>query len=323
MTRVSKKRVGILRGGPSEEHHFSLASGAHILDSIDREVFHPVDIYIDKKGVWHIDGVAEKPFVALKHIDVIFNAMHGSYGEDGLVQKILEDAGVPYIGTDSFSSRIAIDKHASKLIAKQHGILTPRHEIVRPHTKELLLLLTNVWRTMHHPIVVKPIGSGSSVGVEVVRSYIDLEKKVIARAAKGETLLLEEFVEGREVSVAVIEDMRGEKHYTPIALEIKHDAEFFSHEVKANHSYKMEPMFGFSEEERRTVSEAAVLVHKALGLKHFSRADFLINKSGIYFIEVNTIPGMTKHSIFPAMLRESGISMTEFIRHILTLALRR
>lgn len=322
MTRVSKKRVGILRGGPSDEHHFSLASGANILDSIDREVFHPVDIYIDKKGVWHIDGVAEKPFVALKHIDVIFNALHGAYGEDGLVQKILEEAGVPYIGSDSFSSRLAIDKHTSKLIAKQHNIRTPRHEIVRPETKELLVLLTNVWRTMQHPIIIKPIGSGSSVGVEIIRSYLDLEKKVIARASRGETLMLEEFVEGREVSVAVIEDMRGEKHYTPIALEIKHDAEFFSHEVKANHAYKMEPMISFSEEERRLVSAAAVEIHQALGLRHFSRADFLINKSGIYFIEVNTIPGMTKHSIFPAMLSESGLSMKQFITHILSLTLK-
>lgn len=322
MVRATKKRVGILRGGPSVEHHFSLASGAHILDSIDREIFHPIDIYIDKNGTWHIDGVAENPFVALMHIDVIFNALHGSYGEDGLVQKILEEAGVPYIGTDSFSSRIAIDKHTSKLIAKQHGVRVPRHEIVRPETKSLLTLLVEVWRSMQHPILLKPISSGSSVGIEVVRSYLDLEKKVISRVAQGETLMIEEFVEGREVSVAVIEDMRGEAHYTPIALEIKHDAEFFSHEVKANHTYKMEPMTGFSEEERRIVSEVAVTVHKALGLKHFSRADFLINKSGVYFIEVNTIPGMTKHSIFPALLRESGISMRQFINHILVLALK-
>lgn len=323
MTSSQKTRVGILRGGPGAEHHVSLASGAHILAHIDRDAFVPIDIYIDKDGVWSVDGIVTTPFVALKHIDIVINSLHGTYGEDGVVQKLLEMADIPYTGSDSLASQIAIDKHATKLIAKQYGVLTPKHVVIRPQTKDIDKMLVDVWQGMNHPLILKPLGEGSSVGIEIVHSFAELEKDVRARLRAEESFIIEEYIDGREVSVAVIEDMRGKKHYTPIALEIIHDDTHFSRTVKAKQSYHMRPMDNFSETERQKVIDASIAIHKALNLRHFSRSDFMISKHGVYFLEVNTIPGMTKKSILPKSLNESGISMRDFIAHMIYLAAKK
>jgi D-alanine-D-alanine ligase len=133
----NKKRVAILRGGPSSEHATSLKSGANIIENLDKDKYIPVDIYIDKKGSFYLDGVVTTPYAALQFIDVAFSTIHGEFGEDGKIQAILEEVGVLYVGTDSFISSLAIDKHISKLLLTQAGVKVARHKLILPHTENL------------------------------------------------------------------------------------------------------------------------------------------------------------------------------------------
>jgi D-alanine-D-alanine ligase len=315
--RISKKRVGVLRGGPSSEYFASILTGGTILENLDRETYIPVDIFIDKSGNWHIDGVVKTPYAALQHVDIVFNGLHGEYGEDGTVQSILENFSLPYSGSDSFVSKISLDKDVTKKILSQKKILMPKGVKIRAHDTHWEHVLITTWQTFHHPLIIKPNSSGSSVGVSKVTDYPTLIKKTVDILSKGHDVLIEEHIEGREVSVSVVEHMRGKAHYTPVPLEVVYHGEFFSNASKKNSNYHLRPMVHFSQEERKLVQILAVNIHKILGLRSYSTADFIINNNGVYFIEINSLPGLSKNSIIPISLKESGVSMREFIAHIL------
>jgi D-alanine-D-alanine ligase len=314
---TAKKRVAVLRGGPSSEHAISISSGKHVLESLDSELFVPIDIYIDKSGVWHLDGVATSPYAALQFVDVVFNAMHGEYGEDGSVQALLEELGVAYNGTGVFGSRIAIDKHSTALLLAKNDIKIPRSHVLRPFAKNADKNIAEIWRTMQHPLIVKPAASGSSVALALTKDFKHFEASVKKILQSGHSALVQEYIKGREVSVNVIEDMRGQDLYTTIPVTVKHSSHIFDNVTKKSGNFHVEPMKSFSAVERELVTRISKHVHQELGLRHYSRSDFIINEKGIYFIEVNTLPGLTKHSILPAALTESGISMKDFLSHVL------
>jgi D-alanine-D-alanine ligase len=315
-----KKKIAVLRGGPSGEHAVSLKTGLTILQNLDREKFIPIDVYIDRAGRWHVDGMITDSYAALQFVDVVINGLHGDYGENGEVQKILEEAGKPFVGSDSFISHLTMDKNITKLLLSQSGIKVPRHQVVRLHTPNLDKLLVRIWRRYLHPLVLKPIAGGSSLGIEIVTDFVTFDTKVRDFLERGETILVEEFIKGEEVSVAVIEDMRGEELYVPVPIHIRHDQKFFDAEVKKTGAYSCTPMTSFNEKERQRAIDAAKLIYKTLGLRHYARIDFIVTKRGGYFLEVNTLPGLTEHSILPAALRESGIPLKEFFTHLVTLA---
>jgi D-alanine-D-alanine ligase len=168
-----------------------------------------------------------------------------------------------------------------------------------------------------HPLIIKPTSLGSSLGMSTVTDFVNLKKQVKKLLEKDITLMVEEFVKGEEVSVSVIENMRGEELYVPIPIHIKHDKQFFDQEVKESGKFINQPMINFTESQRKFLIEAARFIHKKLHLRHFSRVDFIVTPKKVYFLEVNTVPGMTEGSILPASLKESGISMKEFISHLL------
>jgi D-alanine-D-alanine ligase len=314
---IARKRVAVLRGGPSSEHAISISSGKNVLEHLDREKFVPVDIYIDKNGVWHLDGVSTTPYAALAFVDVVFNAMHGEYGEDGTVQGILEELGTSYNGSRVFESRIAIDKNTTALLLAKSGILTPASQILRPRTLAPEKRIAELWRTMQHPLIVKPVASGSSVALALAKDFKYFESSVKKIISSGHSALIQEYVTGREVAVSVIEDMRGEDLYAAIPVSVRYDSDIFDNITKKSGLFHAQPMKGFSDIERELVLRIAKHVHRELGLRHYSRSDFIISEKGIYFLEVNTLPGIAKNSLLPAALRESGISMKEFLTHVI------
>ena len=162
--------VGVLRGGHSREHEVSLRSGAAILANLPEERYTARDIYIDKNGQWHDRGRPTAPERILRQVDVILNGLHGEYGEDGEVQKLLERFGVPYSGADSFGSYLAMHKIMAKSRAKEAGLLTPEFRYIedRAYTEATV---HEVIRSFHQPVVVKPVAWGSSVGVSIVGGY--------------------------------------------------------------------------------------------------------------------------------------------------------
>ena len=196
----------------------------------------------------------------------------------------------------------------------------PKSHVFRPSTKETDKKLAEVWRAYGHDLVVKPLATGSSVGIKIPKNFNDLLQAVKIILDAGHSALVEERIFGREVSVSVIQDFRGKKEYVAIPTSIKYDAEYFDALTKKSGQYHLDNMAQFSKVDRELVGHISRHIYKTLELKHYARINFMVSGKGIYFLEVNTLPGLTDHSIFPFALKESGISVKDFLTHVIELA---
>lgn len=321
----SSIRVGVLRGGPSAEYHISLDTGKNIITALREDpagTYHPQDIFIDKQGVWHIDGIPHAPEQALNKVDLIFNALHGSYGEDGKIQSFLEAHGMPFTGSDAMSSAIGMNKTLTKTVLKSHSIKTPRWlelsaDDIQNDINQVVNKLFNSW---HVPMIIKPVSSGSSIGVSLIRNYHELPQALNEAALHG-NVLIEEYIPGIETTCAVIEGFRGQELYSLPPIEIRPENDFFDHSGKYESKAQEIVPATFSNELKKEIEEIARSVHRSLGLRHYSRSDFIIHpRRGIYVLEVNTLPGLTNESLLPKALRSVGSSIHDFTQHILSLA---
>lgn len=322
-------RVGVLRGGPSNEYDVSLATGANVLFALRNKLadkYQALDVLIDKKGEWHIDGVAHKPEKVLKQIDVAVLALHGAYGEDGKLQAFLEAHHMPFTGSGSLASAVGMNKMMSKKAFADHGIKVAKDRVFS--SKDLLADLHNIsstlFRTFPMPAVIKPVSSGSSVGVTLAKTIKDLIRGLELAAEHSEEVMIEEYISGTEATVGVIEGFRGEELYALPPIEIKPATEFFDFEAKYKGKSEEIVPGRFPEKIKKELMELGKKVHKSLGLRHYSRSDFIINsRRGIYTLEVNTLPGLTNESLIPKALRAVGSDTHELIDHLISLALAR
>jgi D-alanine-D-alanine ligase len=316
-------RVGVLRGGPSSEYDVSLRTGASMLQHLPQDKYEAKDILIDKEGVWHLRGLPIAPHRAIQQFDVALLGFHGAYGEDGTVQKFLHTHGVPFTGSDALASGIAMNKLLTKKQAEVIGLTLAPHfilEVTPTHEQELI----DRFRSMSPPFVVKPIDSGSSVGVSVVKTFDQFESAVRNAFEHSSRILVEQFVFGREATCGVVDDFRDEEIYTlpPVEIVPPKEAGFFNLEVKYNGKTLEICPGNFSFDEKRKIQDAARAIHKQLGLRHYSRSDFIVTPRGkIYFLEVNTLPGLTPESLLPKSLEAVGFSFADFLDHIIRLAL--
>ncbi len=314
---VFKKRIGVVRGGPSPEYEVSLKTGKRILQ-LDIPGYEWRDLFIDRHGVWYLNGVAKKPSSVLNNVDGIFNALHGTYGEDGGIQEILDIFGIPYTGSGRVASALAMRKDLSLNSCAKEGIQIPMTLLVREgNVRDDILLFA---KKVSFPLVVKPVSSGSSVGVSIASSEDELKAAVEFAFKFGPAVLIQEFIEGREATCGVIENFREEKLYSLFPVEIvPHFSNFFDYDEKYGGKTMEYCPGNFSEEEKRKIQENAGLIHRALGLRHYSRSDFVVNpERGVFMLEVNTLPGLTETSLFPLELEASGISFEEFVSHLLS-----
>lgn len=313
--------VGVLRGGPSKEHEVSLKTGATIIASLPPERFVVRDIYIDKSGQWHDRGKAVTPERVLRQLDVVLIGLHGEYGEDGQVQKLLERFGVPYAGADSFGSHLAMHKLMSKARAHEAGLRTPDFKHIESLEKSEAGV-HDVIRAFHQPVVVKPIGWGSSIGVSIVGGYapvLSAVQQLFADGASG--VLVEEYIRGKEATVGVVDNLRGEALYSLPPIEIiPSQDDFFSYDAKYSGETRELCPGNFTRVETEELQTLARVIHRQLGLRHYSRTDFIVAPSGIYYLETNALPGLTAGSLVPKALAAVGISMPEFVTHLVTLA---
>jgi D-alanine-D-alanine ligase len=319
-------RVGVLRGGPSNEYEVSLKSGASVLHALRNHLsdrFHPRDIYIDREGNWHTDGLTVKPERALSHLDVVFNALHGAYGEDGKIQHLLESHHIPFTGSGSLSSAIGMNKVLSKEIFKKHGFKTPRWKEIL--SKDVSSEGDSIVRELFHswtlPVIVKSTSGGSSVGMSLVRDYADLPQAFAKASEYGPSILIEEYIPGREATCGVVEGFRGHELYALPVVEIVPHGEFFDYDGKyAGKSREIVPA-GFSQAMKHQLEDVSRSIHRLLGLRHYSRSDFIIHqRRGTYVLETNTQPGLTGESLLPKALAAVGSPLHEFVGHIVTLA---
>lgn len=316
--------VGVLRGGPSREHEVSLQSGHTMLRHLDPERYTVRDIFIDRGGVWHIQGRPVLPTEALRSIDVALIGLHGEYGEDGEVQKLLERHGVPFTGSLSFPSYLAMHKLMAKRKAEELGILTPRYRYVEPGP-EAEAVLADVVRTFPQPVVVKPVRWGSSVGVSMHSGYAPLHHAVIKLLAEGAGgVVVEECIKGTEATQGIVEELRGEALYALPAIEILPPAsDFFSYAAKYSGETRELCPGNFTKKISDELARVSRAMHDALGLRHYSRSDFIVSPRGVYYLETNTLPGVTPESLLPKSLAAVGVRLGDFFSHLIDLTLKR
>ena len=296
-----KKKILIISGGISKERLISLETGKEVLKELKKNGYKVLtsepNLELSKNLIKY------KP-------DIIFNALHGQFGEDGYIQTILEAQKIPYTHSGAIASSIAMDKEISKKIFLQNNILTPKY-IKYIFLKKDKTIIKKIEKKLKFPVVIKPINEGSSVHV-----YICNKKNLLRRLKKLEyykEILIEEFIPGREIQVAIM----GKKKLG--AIELKPKREFYDYEAKYNPKSNTKHIIPvkITKKEFKTVTDIALKAHKVIGCKGVTRSDFKFFKGKFYLLELNTQPGMTKLSLVPEIARYKGISFIKLIEWIL------
>jgi D-alanine-D-alanine ligase len=313
------KRVAVIRGGPSDEYHVSMKTGQAVLAALN-DISYPVrDITITKKGEWLENGFVRHPELSLEGVDVVFLALHGHYGEDGQIQRMLERKRIPFTGSRSFASAVAFNKELTKRTLRPHAINLPRHRLVtRFELEGLVEDVPHIFNELGGDLFVKPVASGSSLDTMHVNDGDRLVEILNNLLTKHEQIMIEECIKGREATVGVISDFRGEKTYVLPAIEIvpPNGEFFFNHEHKYSGQTSEIVPGRFSYQEKTKLAEAAALVHEIIDCSHYSRSDFIVRDGEVYFLEVNTLPGLTSESLFPKAADAVGLSFNELVRHL-------
>jgi D-alanine-D-alanine ligase len=319
-----KKRVAVLRGGPSTEYDVSLQTGAGVISALGDSSYIAKDVIITKNAEWLVEGFVKAPEQALIDVDVVFLALHGSYGEDGTVQRLLERLHIPYTGSGSYASGIAINKVATKEHIKrgaEHVRLAPHIRVTRDGVSDLRQLVHSITTLFGPEYVVKPNDGGSSINTSIV-DRLELYKAIDETLSSHESLIVEKRIQGREATVGILENFRGQRFYQLPEIEIvpPSHANFFSADVKYTGETQELCPGRFSKKEKQTLLDTALLVHQTLGLRQYSRSDFIVADDGVYFLEVNTLPGLTAESLFPKSMDAIGSSYKELVLHLLDTA---
>ncbi|HBD24971.1 MAG: hypothetical protein A2566_00585 [Candidatus Zambryskibacteria bacterium RIFOXYD1_FULL_40_13] len=321
-TLPTSLRIGVLRGGPSPEYDVSLKTGANVLKNLSL-THNPVDIFISKDGKWHMNGIERSPERILKNVDVIFNALHGKFGEDGQVQEVLDCLGVPHTGSGRMESAVSMNKWLTKERAILAGVKTPVAMLVR-QTDSLAVRAKEVFNSIPHPLIVKPVSDGSSLGLHKVDSYSELLSALESVLAEHDSAIVEEYIDGRQATCGVIENFRGQKVYTLPSIEITPPGKMLDYASRCSGECREICPGNFSEKEKKEIEKVAKLMHERLGLKHYSCSDFVVSpKRGVYFMETNSLPKLHENSFLPKSLKAVGVEVKEFLQHLLHLAVNR
>ena len=303
-------RVAVLAGGTSNERTVSLSSGSQVCEALISLGF--VAQMFDTQ-----DAAATVQALMSGAFDVAYIALHGKGGEDGCIQGLCETIGIPYTGSGVMASAVAMDKARSKILYRHYGIPTAASCTLRQgEPYELAAIVAAVGEKC----VVKPIGDGSSVGMSIVHEPSELPGALAKAFATGQDVLIESFIAGTEITVAVLGN--NDPKALPV-IEIVPHAEFYDFEVKysatgADHVIpaRLEPAA------YAKAQEYALLAHRALGCRGVSRSDFIVTEEGIpHILETNTIPGMTATSLLPDAARHAGYDFPHLCSHIISLAL--
>ncbi|OGX20919.1 MAG: hypothetical protein A2Y00_00365 [Omnitrophica WOR_2 bacterium GWF2_43_52] len=298
-------RIGVVMGGVSSERDVSLKSGKAVAAALKSRGSEALEIDIKKA-----DKQYARDLLLSYDIGLAFLALHGSFGEDGKIQSILEEIGIPYTGSGPRASALAMDKIASRKIFQDAGLLCPRYYSIEKNRKNSKSVLT-------FPLVVKPAGGGSSIGLSIVENQTQLKGAIDEAFRYDRKVIVEEYIAGRELTVGIFEDSPLE------AIEIKPKRRFFDYRAKyePGQTEYCVPA-ALSLELMRVVKEAAYAAHEALGCSFFSRVDIILRHDNTPFIlEVNTIPGFTATSLLPKAALYKGIPFPELIVRISEAAL--
>ncbi len=318
---MSQIRIGVLRGGPSSEYDVSLKTGAAVLEHLP-PAYRGIDILLDREGLWHHQGLPIHPTNLAGKVDLIFNCLHGAYGEDGEVQHLLDRLSIPYTGSGHLAARLSINKILTKEALKKAGLKMPRH-VAGKAGDDGTMLARQVFNSFAPPYIIKPVDQGSSVGLFFVPVFQDLSATIeLALSSSGE-IMIEEYIKGKEATCGVVEGLRGQEFYSLLPIEIRPagDKKVFDYTGKYSGETAEICPGRFAPEEKNQLERAAALIHEQLGLRHYSRSDFIVSPRGIYFLEVNALPGLTTESLLPKALKAVGVTYSQFLDHVISRAL--
>ena len=296
-----KKRILVLCGGISKERLISLDTGKQVANELKKNRY--------TVKTCEPDHTLSKNIKLFKP-DIIFNALHGQFGEDGYIQTILETQKIPYTHSGVIASSIAMDKEISKKIFIKNKILTPKYiKFVFKKNKNNIIQM--IEKKLKFPVVIKPINEGSSVHV-----YICTKKNInknLKKLSIYNQILIEEFIAGREIQVAIM----GNKKLGAIELEPKR--KFYDYEAKYNLSAKTKHIIpvNLNKKDLDKITDITCKVHKIIGCRGVTRSDFKFYDGKFYLLEINTQPGMTKLSLVPEIANYAGISFIQLIEWIL------
>ncbi|HBO17142.1 MAG: D-alanine-D-alanine ligase [Candidatus Moranbacteria bacterium GW2011_GWE2_35_2-] len=344
---TAKKRIAVIFGGRSGEHEVSLKSAYQVISALDKNKYEIIPVAITKVGYWLVGekgrkylednlgqtgkqgGVkSENNFEdrnkfpeKFPSVDLVLPIMHGTFGEDGKLQGMLEMLGLPYVFSGVLASSLAMNKRKTKIIAKASGLKIAKDVIVirgkKFNTEKIIAKL-------NFPIVIKPSELGSSVGTSLANAKEELENGIKEAFKYGEEVLLEQFVKGRELTVTVMGDKSPKA--LPVIEIIPKISGWFDYRAKYETGGSEEVCPAeISEEILKKIQRYAVKVFKAVGCLDLARADFIWSAEDgkLYFLEINTIPGMTATSLAPQAAAAAGMEFSVFLDKLIEGAIRR
>lgn len=337
---MRKVNVAVLMGGKSAEHEISLSSGREVVRNLDSKKYNVLPIVISKDGIsWQIGNkkqfFSDSPagvklqtpnsktrnldcsdhasIIKDNKVDVIFIAMHGPNGEDGIMQGFLELLGVTYTGSGVLASALGMDKIYSRKLFVQAGLNVPKYLVFSKNDSPNV-----VFRKFRLPLFVKPSNQGSSVGVSKVTKKFDLKKALKLAFGFGDLVIVEEYIKGREITVPIL----GNENPTALpVVEIISKTDFFDYKAKYDEKLCEEIVPAkIGKKLTDEAQKAAIAAYQALGCRGFGRVDMIIKDKKIYVLEVNTIPGLTPVSLFPRSAAAAGISYPKLLDKIIEFA---
>jgi D-alanine-D-alanine ligase len=321
-----QKNIAIVMGGYSSEAEISLKSGDVVYNSLDTNKYALYKVYI-LKDRWFVrlgsqeykinkdDFSFEKKGVRVK-FDCVFNAIHGNPGENGVLIAYFNLLGIKHTSAPFYQMSLTFNKRDTLSVVKEYGIQTANSYYMHQRDE---INTVKIIEKVGLPCFVKPNRSGSSFGISKVYSEENLEDAIMKACKEDEEILIESFLDGKEVSVSVIEH-KGKIKVLPIT-EIVSENDFFDYEAKYEGKSKEITPARISEVEKKKIIQTARKVYRVLNMSGFSRSEFILVNGEPYFLEINTVPGMTKESLLPQQAKEASISLTDLFDNAIQMAL--
>ncbi len=349
---AQKLTVCVLFGGQSSEHEVSRVSAASVINNLDKEKYDVVMIGITKKGKWYMyqgpvdkigtgeweNGYTVRAMIspdasvhgiirlgeeetARARIDVVFPVLHGLYGEDGTIQGLLKLAGIPCVGPGVLASAISMDKAYTRIVFDNIGLPQAKYLPIYKDELELMdMTVSKIEEVFTYPCFVKPANAGSSMGISKAHNREELKAGLISAAEHDTKVLVEEFINGREVECAVLGNKTPK---TSVLGEIIPATEFYDYDAKYNNiDSKLIIPAQIPEDTSDKIKAFAIEAYKALDCRGLARVDFFVHKETgeVYINEVNTMPGFTDISMYPKLWEASGIKYSELLDELIQLA---
>lgn len=305
--------VAVIYGGRSKEREVSIKSGKGIANALRAKGYEVKEIDYKSK-----DFISE-----LSDIDVVYIALHGKYGEDGRIQGLLDILDIPYVGSGVFASALAMNKYKAKTIFKSAGIRVAKDYLLQKDS-DIETAVSNIEDNFNYPLVVKPNEEGSTIGFSIVNNKVELEEAIKFAFTFDKQIIIEEFIQGREVTIAVMETIDDIKAL-PVVEIVPIKNKYYDYESKyaPGGSDHIVPARIDSKTEE-VLKNWAVEAHKQLGCETLSRVDFIIPDEGLPFIlEVNTLPGMTETSLYPDAAKAIGLDYKDIVSNFVDLTFKK